>query len=132
MIVVKKPQVEFLLLLILWRKPIKILINVVTEHDAPAFMELITTYTPNGSVMDQVISGLKHAQKYVLNGVTSTLSNGPIEGLICKIKTLKKMVMDFLNGSIVSWNKKIPIHFLDEESAFTNTIWQRANVSVST
>lgn len=73
------------------------LINAVAEHDAPAFMELITTYTPNGSVMDQVISSLKHAQKYVLNGVTSTLSNGPIEGLICKIKTLKKTCYGFRN-----------------------------------
>ncbi|MBU5310126.1 ISL3 family transposase [Ligilactobacillus saerimneri] len=73
------------------------LINAVAEHDAPAFITLITTYTPNGSVMDQVISSLKHAQKYVLNGVTSALSNGPIEGLICKIKTLKKACYGFRN-----------------------------------
>ena len=73
------------------------LINAVAEHDAPAFITLITTYTPNGSVMDQVISSLKHARKYVLNGVTSTLSNGPIEGLICKIKTLKKTCYGFRN-----------------------------------
>ena len=73
------------------------LINAVAEHDAPAFITLITTYTPNGSVIDQVISSLKHAQKYVLNGVTLALFNGPIEGLICKIKTLKKACYEFRN-----------------------------------
>ena len=34
----------------------------------------------------------------------------------------------FSNGSLVSWNKKIPHPFLDEELTFTNTIWQRANL----
>lgn len=72
------------------------LINAVTAHDPHAFITLITTYTLNGSIMDQVIRTLKHSQIYVLNSVTSTLSNGPIEG-ICKIKTLKKACHGFRN-----------------------------------
>ena len=73
------------------------LINAVTAHDPQAFITLITTYTPNDSIVDQVIRTLKHSQIYVLKGITSTLSNSPIEGLICKIKTLKKACYEFRN-----------------------------------
>lgn len=66
--------------------------------------------------MDTAIQTLRQNRKYVLNSAKFEYSNGPLEGINRKIKTLKRTCYGFANQKFFFKNRlyffvKIPLHF---------------------
>ncbi|MCH5379246.1 transposase, partial [Limosilactobacillus reuteri] len=57
----------------------------------------ILDYQKTNTEMDTAIQTLRHNMKYVLNSAKFDYSNGPLEGINRKIKTLKRTCYGFAN-----------------------------------
>ncbi|MCP8860251.1 ISL3 family transposase [Latilactobacillus curvatus] len=73
------------------------ILNAVQTKNFQAIEHLLDTYTPSNSPLDVTIRTLKRNRHYIKNALEYPFSNGPIEGLNRKIKTLKRNCYGFKN-----------------------------------
>lgn len=73
------------------------LLTDIRGHQAKALGRLLNTYQPIHSAMDTAITSFKKNDEAVLNSCRLSYSNGPIEGINRKIKTLKRIGYGFRN-----------------------------------
>lgn len=66
-------------------------------RDAEMLADAIHSYQKTNSEMDVTIQTLKKHYRFVLNSVKYKYSNGPLEGINRKIKTLKRACYGFAN-----------------------------------
>ncbi len=73
------------------------IIRAIKSKDSTLLNETLKDYTKINSSMDTAISTLKRNLKYIENSCELPYSNGPLEGLIGKIKKLKHNCYGFRN-----------------------------------
>ena len=73
------------------------LLTAIRHRQAKNLGKLFNTYQPTHSAMDTAITTFKKNYEAVLNSCRLSYSNGPIEGINRKIKTLKRIGYGFRN-----------------------------------
>lgn len=73
------------------------ILHAIQEGDTTALKELINHYQPTRSEMDVVISTFRKNWQGIKNACCYQYSNGPLEGIIRKIKQLKRGCFGFKN-----------------------------------
>ena len=73
------------------------IIKSIRSKDSTLLKETLKEYTKTNSSMDTAISTLKHNLTYIENSCELPYSNGPLEGMIGKIKKLKHNCYGFRN-----------------------------------
>lgn len=71
--------------------------EALMTHDTRKLWQLIDTYHASGTAMDTAIATLKQNRRGVLAATASARSNGPIEGINRRIKSLKRSCFGFSN-----------------------------------
>ena len=69
----------------------------IKSKDPDLLKQTLQEYKNNGSSMDTAITTFKNNYKYLVNSCELPYSNGPLEGLIVKIKKLKHNCYGFRN-----------------------------------
>ena len=76
---------------------VAILENRLTKTIRERLIDVLENYRRSGQNMDTVISTLKKNMTAVLNSVEYDFSNGPVEGINRRIKSLKRSCFGFRN-----------------------------------
>lgn len=71
--------------------------NVLKEKNRERLIDVLENYRRSGQNIDTAISTLKKNMTAVLNSVEYDLSNGPVEGINRRIKSLKRSCFGFRN-----------------------------------
>lgn len=71
--------------------------KALNERNSELLESTILDYQKTNTEMDTAIQTLRQNRKYVLNSAKFEYSNGPLEGINCKIKTLKRTCYGFAN-----------------------------------
>ena len=71
--------------------------NALKEKNRERLIDVLENYRRSGQNMDTVISTLKKNMTAVLNSVEYDFSNGPVEGINHRIKSLKRSCFGFRN-----------------------------------
>ncbi|MEY8294737.1 ISL3 family transposase [Limosilactobacillus caviae] len=67
------------------------------ERDSERLITILSQYQNTGTEMDTAIATLNKNQSYVINSTQFEFSNGPLEGINRRIKTLKRSCYGFAN-----------------------------------
>ena len=73
--------------------------QAIHNRDGESLTSILKNYIPMGNAMDTAISTLKKNRSSVVASCSSAFSNGAIEGINRKIKTLKRACYGFTNMS---------------------------------
>ena len=76
---------------------VAILENRLTKTIRERLIDVLENYRRSGQNMDTAISTLKKNMTAVLNSVEYDFSNGPVEGINRRIKSLKRSCFGFRN-----------------------------------
>ena len=76
---------------------VAILENRLTKTIRERLIDVLENYRRSGQNMDTAISTFKKNMIAVLNSVEYDFSNGPVEGINCRIKSLKRSCFGFRN-----------------------------------
>ena len=71
--------------------------NALKEKNRERLIDVLENYRRSGQNMDTAISTLKKNMAAVLNSVEYDFSNGPVEGINRRIKSLKRSCFGFRN-----------------------------------
>ena len=71
--------------------------NALKEKNRERLIDVLENYRRSGQNMDTAISTLKKNMTAVLNSVEYDFSNGPVEGINRRIKSLKRSCFGFRN-----------------------------------
>ena len=71
--------------------------KALNERNSELLESTILDYQKTNTEMDTAIQTLRQNRKYVLNSAKFEYSNGPLEGINRKIKTLKRTCYGFAN-----------------------------------
>ncbi len=71
--------------------------KALNKRNSELLESTILDYQKNNTEMDTAIQTLRQNRKYVLNSTKFEYSNGPLEGINRKIKTLKRTCYGFAN-----------------------------------
>ena len=81
--------------------------NALKEKNRERLIDVLENYRRSGQNMDTAISTLKKNMTAVLNSVEYDFSNGPVEGINRRIKSLKRSCFGF--GNLDNFRKRIAL-----------------------
>lgn len=73
------------------------IVQALKRHDADELTSTIYLYEPSKTLMDTTINTFKKSLHYITNSARFSYSNGPLEGINRRIKSLKRSCCGFRN-----------------------------------